>query len=327
MQKNLTQFKVGYGPMSKEIIDILAEYSYKEPLMVIASRNQVDYTGGYVCDQNYLGATLREKPNVLLCRDHCGPYFKDTDKTLTLADAITECKKTIHADIAAGFDLIHIDVSKVDEPFKVADELIQFTLSLKPDVLMEFGSEENTGKNLDETFSHLDDQLSYCQQYKENIKFFVSQTGSFIKDSQLGSFNIDYNRKIADKIHQAGFLFKEHNGDYLTQQDLSLRKAAGIDAINVAPQLGVIQTELLSLMANNLIEFQVFSDAVYSGNKYQRWLDPSKYSNRDEAVRVSGHYFFGIPEYKTLIHSIDTETFYEQLRYNIFKCLDTYKGF
>lgn len=327
MQTNLTLFKLCYGPMSKEIMNILSEYSYEVPLMIVSSRNQVDYVGGYVCDQNYLSSILRNNPNILICRDHCGPYFKDTDKSLSISAAIEECKKTIAADIDAGFDLIHIDVSKVEDSFKVADELIEFTLKLKPDILIEFGSEENTGKNLDETFAHLDDQLNYCKQYKENIKFFVSQTGSFIKDNQLGSFNIEYNKKIADKIHQAGFLFKEHNGDYLSTQDLKLRKIAGVDAINVAPQLGVIQTELLFKMSNNSVELQNFKDCVYKGNKYQRWLDASKYSIKDEAVRVSGHYFFGSPEYKILVNSIDPKLFFKHLRNNIFKCLDTYREF
>lgn len=326
MQKNLTQFKIGYGPMSKEIIDILLEYSKSNPLMVICSRNQVDYKDSYVCDQTYISPSAKNN-NILLCRDHCGPYFKDSDRELSLTDAVEECKKTIAKDIESGFELIHIDVSKVNDSFTIADILIEFALKLNPNILIEFGSEENTGKNLNETFTYLENQISYCQQYKPNVKFIVSQTGSLIKERQIGCFNVDHNLKIAETIHQSGFLFKEHNGDYLTKEDVMLRKQTGIDAINIAPQLGVIQTELLFKLANGSTEFQNFKEYVYRGNKFQRWLDPSLYSNKDEAVRVSGHYFFGTDEYKKLIDSINSQTFYKKLKHNIFQCLDTYKDF
>ena len=109
----MKQFKLGFGPMSKEIITILAEHTQKNnyPLMIIASRNQVDYVTGYVCTTAELAGQVQQykNPNLLLCRDHCGPYFSDLDRGLTIEDAMDRCMKTISADIAAGFDLIHID--------------------------------------------------------------------------------------------------------------------------------------------------------------------------------------------------------------------------
>ncbi len=318
---------MGYGPMSIEIIELLTRYASLQPLMLVASRNQVDYQNAYVCNSSYLGQKISKNQNILLCRDHCGPYFKDTDKSLSLTDAILECKKTIEHDIEAGFDLIHIDVSKVQDSFKIADDLITFTLDLNPNIFLEFGSEENTGQNLDDTLSNLDKQLNYCQQYKDHIKFFVSQTGSFIKNKQLGKFDTRYNRYLSDKIHDAGFLFKEHNGDYLTKDELTLRKLAGVDAINVAPQLGVIQTEVLLALSNDSAELQVFIDKVYNGNKYQRWLNPKDYNDVMAATNVSGHYFFNTFEYKNLLNTINVNQFQNDLEKKIFDCLDTYKEF
>ena len=42
-------FRLGFGPMSREVIEILCNYSHnnKKPLMIIASRNQVDAESGY----------------------------------------------------------------------------------------------------------------------------------------------------------------------------------------------------------------------------------------------------------------------------------------
>ena len=43
-------FRLGFGPMSPEAIKAICNYTYdtKRPLMIIASRNQVDAESGYV---------------------------------------------------------------------------------------------------------------------------------------------------------------------------------------------------------------------------------------------------------------------------------------
>ena len=319
-------FKLGFGPMSKEIIDLLIEYSNKNnfPLMIICSRNQVDYTGGYVVSTEYFSSKVENKSNILLCRDHCGPYFKDSDKELSLDDTITQCKKTIEVDINNNFDLIHVDVSKVNasNQLEIAAELINFALDMNPDILFEFGSEENTGSMLEETFSRLNSQIEFCKKYK-NIKFFVTQTGSFIKDKQIGNFNLQKNKIISNIIHSHGFLFKEHNGDYLSTEDIRLRKQAGIDAINIAPQLGTTQTKLLFELFHNTENWNNFYKVVLEGKKYSRW-QPNKNTDELLSVLVSGHYFFNTKEYFDLISSVN---FINLLRPRIFSILDSYRVF
>lgn len=327
MKKNLTQFRMGYGPMSLEIIDILDNYSFLNPLMIIGSRNQVDTYDGYVCDSKYLANKFCRNKNVLVCRDHCGPYFKDSDKGLSLYQALENCIRTIRDDIEAGFDLIHVDVSRVNDSFQVADKIIKAILDINSKIMLEFGSEENTGKNLEDTLQNLESQLIYCSQYKKNIKFFVSQTGSYIQNSQVGHFDLGHNKMIADKIHSFGFLLKEHNGDYLTQETLRLRQLANIDAINVAPQLGVIQTSLLYDLKKHSPEWFEFANVAYAGNKYQRWLPLEDQTNKLSAVLVSGHYFFKTKEYHKLVDSIGREVFENLLKNEIFKILDLYRAF
>lgn len=106
----MNNIQLGVGPMSQEIISAINLYN--GPLMVVASRNQVDYNSGYVCTSRELTDNLNSK--ILLCRDHCGPYFSDRDKKLTLSEALEECKKTIYEDIKSRFNLIHIDVSRIE---------------------------------------------------------------------------------------------------------------------------------------------------------------------------------------------------------------------
>jgi len=40
-----------------------------------------------------------------------------------------------------------------------------------------------------------------------------------------------------------GLLSKEHNGDYLTNEQIKARFDIGLDAINIAPQFGQIETQ------------------------------------------------------------------------------------
>jgi len=326
----MKQFKLGFGPMSKEIIEILATYTKENnyPLMIIASRNQVDYVTGYVCTTTELVKQIKQYKNLnlLLCRDHCGPYFSDLDRGLPLEDAIDRCMKTIAADIANGFDLIHIDVSRIDDnQLYYAKRLIEYALSLNPDIMLEFGSEDNTGIDINSSLARIDVQLGFLNPYKKNIKFFVTQTGSLTKDNQAGTFDINRNQEIGEQIRAAGFLFKEHNADYFTEEDIQNRITAGIDSLNIAPQLGKVQTDLLKEFAPTDLWLR-FEDFIYSLNFWQRWV-PEGITDKNIAVSVSGHYGFNSNEYRAIISSIDYDKFKLALTKKITDLLDHYKTF
>lgn len=315
--------------MSKEIIDLLVEYAdnYDYKFMVIASRNQVDFENSYVCSTEYLSEKIKKTSNILLCRDHCGPYFKDSDKPISLSQAMDKCIQTIDHDIKNNFDLIHVDVSRVEtNQLTVARELVEYCLNINPQILLEFGSEENTGLDLTTSLDRVDEQLNFCSQYK-NIKFFVTQTGSAIRDKQIGDFDVNRNFQLSKKIHSFNFLFKEHNGDYLNYSDLTLRNNAGIDAINVAPQLGVLQTQVLFNLSKDTEEWNNFANLVYAGNKFQRWVSLDKLDDKLAAVLVSGHYFFNSIEYQKIFNKIDKDTFINKLRTSLFDIIKLYKTF
>jgi hypothetical protein len=326
----MKQFKLGFGPMSNEIIEILSSYANDEeyPIMIIASRNQVDYENAYVCTSAELAEKVKpyKNKNLLLCRDHCGPYFADADRGLSVQDAIARCKQTIKADIEAGFDLIHIDVSRIEEnQLDYGKELIDYTLSLNPNIKLEFGSEDNTGIDVDSSLGRLEPQLEFLQQYRDNVVFFVTQTGSLTKDSQAGAFDVERNKQVGEQIRAAGFLFKEHNGDYFNETDIANRIAAGIDSINIAPQLGKLQTDITKTFASADV-WKKFSDYVYGQNKWQRWVEPGV-TDQDIAVSVSGHYCFNSQEYKDVLAAIDYEAFKDTLQSKMVELLDFYQTF
>ena len=68
----MTMFKLGFGPMSAEIIDTLVGYSNQQhPIMIIASRNQIDSDNGYVMTTQELNDRVQKSDYLWLCRDHC----------------------------------------------------------------------------------------------------------------------------------------------------------------------------------------------------------------------------------------------------------------
>lgn len=328
----MNKFKLGFGPMSRDIIDILGTYTEEQqyPLMLIASRNQVDFESGYVMTTEQLGeeANHYSRKNLLLCRDHCGPYFSDMDRVLGIDAAILRCQSTIAADIKAGFDLIHIDVSRIkDNQLEYAKKLIEFTLNIEPNMKLEFGSEDNTGVDVNSSIGRIDDQIEFLKAYKDNVVFFVSQTGSLTKDGQIGKFNVKSNKKVAEQLHEAGYLFKEHNADYFDLSDIEKRIDAGIDAINIAPQLGKIQTDLLTEMSGHTDEYKKFAELVYSQpNIWTRWMSNGS-TDRDTAVSVSGHYHFATKEYQDAVAVIDEKQFKHELKNRIYTLVDMYRTF
>jgi hypothetical protein len=265
----------------------------------------------------------------LICRDHCGPYFSDADKDLNLRKSLDRCLETVKADASSGFDLLHIDVSRVedDEQEKVARTLLDYALDLKPSVIFEFGSEDNTGEGLARSLSRLRRQLKFTENYKDSIKFFVSQTGSLTKHKQVGKFNVATNTKIAEAIHSAGLLFKEHNADYITAEEVKLRKQAGVDAINIAPQLGAIQSRVLTQLGDKAgATYTEFVDYVLEQGFWKKWVTEDVTDNQTKFI-ASAHYCFNSQLGKKLLAEIRSKSlpFDEMLREQLFKELDEYR--
>jgi hypothetical protein len=297
-------FKLGFGPMSSLINETLAKYARdnERPLMFIASRNQVDAASGYVMTTKNLAdqlSTLRS-PYMMLCRDHCGPYFLDVEKSLSIRDAVEATKKTIAADIENGFDLIHIDTSRCDNPYHVADELFNFCLKLNPKIKFEFGTEENVG--VAAGIKKYKDDVHFASQFP-NMEFVVAQTGSLtMEDRQVGSFDVAMVKQLVKYANDAGVKLKEHNADYLTNEQIALRKQAGVHACNIAPQLGVIQTKTLLSLADYFgIDTTEFKQTVLDSNKWKKWIIDG---NDVVKVAVAGHYCFNTDVYSILEENV-----------------------
>jgi hypothetical protein len=311
--------------MSSTINDILARYAKdkQRPLMFIASRNQVDAASGYVMTTKQLATQLHplRSEYMMLCRDHCGPYFLDVEKSLGIRAAVEATKRTIAADIENGFDLIHIDTSRCEDPYHIADELFNFSLNLNPNIKFEFGTEENVG--VAAGVKKYQNDVKFASQFP-NMQFVVAQTGSLVmEDRQVGSFDIPMVKKLVNFAESAGVKLKEHNADYLTAEQIALRKSAGVHACNIAPQLGVIQTKTVLELADRYdVDSGYFKQRVLDSGKWRKWI-----IDGDESVKiaVAGHYCFADQEYYTLEDKLNAHCdVAQEVEQSIHTCLNLY---
>ena len=329
---DLRKFKLGVGPMSPEVVEICLEYSkvHNFPIMIIASRNQVDTITGYAFTTEKLVDFVKVNENydparVLICRDHCGPYYGDIDNGLSVEDALKNCINTIDSDVKNGFNLIHVDISRIakEEKYTIAYQLINYILKLNPDMMLEFGSEDNL--SVEENNNQILYDVEFSRRYPFEIKFVVGRTGSLTKHKQVGHFAVEANTKLAEIIHNHGFLFKEHNADYLTGQDIVLRKLAGVDSLNIAPQLGVIHTNVLTKLGKKFEnEYNTFKEYVLEKEVWKKWVT-SEVTDDETKLLVSGHYFLNTDAASQLLEKIDISQFQISLKTEIFEVLDVYR--
>lgn len=328
---------LGVGPMSLNCVDAAIELanSYDAPLLLIASRRQIDseeFGGGYVNNwttQEFAKYVIDndQKGKILLARDHGGPWqsIKEVSEDLSLRRAMDSAKLSYLRDLEAGFQVLHIDPSvdihgspNVDEILDRVFELYDYCWTnaqrLGREVIFEVGTEEqsgstNTQEELDYTLNEL---LKFCK--KNNIRqpsFVVIQTGTRVMETRnVGSFDTPLRvsnelpaeiqvPKMVEICNHYGIMMKEHNTDYLSDEALQWHPRLGIHAANVAPEFGVAESlALLNILENNHLQDLAddFLKISYNSKKWEKWmLDDTAATDRDRSI-ISGHYVFSKPE-------------------------------
>lgn len=293
------------GPMSKEIVDIALSYSRAyNPLGIIPSRRQVENTGGYVNDwttRQFTNHVTSGDGRVLLVRDHGGPGQGSVDD-----DGID----SLMTDIEAGFDMLHIDpwkkCSDIEEGAQKTLDLIEKCLEESDDVFFEVGTEESIFRY---TYNDLEFLLSSLEKKLKDkfhrIKYAVIQSGVEISGTRnIGNFSRKRLCQMTKACKKFGVLSKEHNGDYLSFEQIKERADAGLDSINIAPEFGVTQTRLL--LDNQLIDLSDALGVCLRSKKYEKWIPKEMKCDPPGrlVVEVSGHYNFCDPLFKESIPEI-----------------------
>lgn len=314
----LKDVKVYIGPVSKNIVDSVIKLSrdgYKMGL--IPSRRQVDWDGGYVNNWttesfvDYLGDSRK---NIILERDHGG-----INQGKTFDNGAT----SLYVD-SKLFDIIHLDpflyYKNFDQALKEIVDNIKFINKINPNCLFEIGTEESIFE-----FNELllNNMIIYLKKELgnlfNNIKYCVIQSGTKLKGTNnIGNYNpahLKTELKICEKYN---LLSKEHNGDYLKIEEIKNKFDFGLSAINIAPEFGVFETDIL---LENMTEHQKekFYKICFNSNKWVKWVDKNfdPYKNKTELIRICGHYQFSNPEFLEIGLNIDNiiqEKMYDKIK-------------
>jgi len=331
---------LGIGPMSKNCVDVVIDLvnQYHIPIMLIASRRQIESKqlgSGYVNNwsteefSKYIHENDKNQ-NIILCRDHGGPYQNENEnkQNLSYQEIMNKAKESFRTDIQSNFKIIHIDPSEnlisditLDEMLTRIYELYEFCYSVAQENNKEILIEINIGKE-DGGISYIS-EIEYTIEKMENFcklknlplpVFMVIKTGNHVLETKnigileeiiegKGSEEKLEIKKMIDFCNKKKIMIKEHNGDYLTNDSLKQHPKLGIHAINVAPEFGVIETKaILSWLENNhLDEFKdKFLEISYNSKKWEKWMMSNTTTTKNDKAIISGHYVFSTPEFINL---------------------------
>jgi hypothetical protein len=299
-------FKLAVGAISKEAVEAVFSVAQNQdvPLGLIVSKNQIDYDYGYVngwTTERFMGyidamRMLYPRAEVAICRDHCGPGFKETSNGQDVA-------LTIQTDIELGFDLIHVDMCRLpgsdEDRLKATLRTLEFIRELDGNIGIEVGTEENQGIAATD-LSRLDWETDAIQKICQPV-FYTVQTGSLVKNAcQIGSFDEVAMTYAAELLHDKGMKVKEHNADYLTPDEIRARGGL-VDAMNIAPELGTIQTAtFLDLCRDWRINTHGWAEEVRDKEQWVKWVQYPLELNVPLMLHMAGHYHYTSYRYQQM---------------------------
>lgn len=343
---------LGIGPVSVNIVRAAFEAckAHDCPPIFIASRNQVDlkslghgYLMGGMDARTFVALLKRTARSVgyrgplYIGRDHGGPWQRDVElrEKYPVEQAMAIARQSFAADLAAGFNYLHIDPTKCPHPFTPAD-LCRWTVDLvafceatrkrlgQPPVDYEVGTEDIQGGLTTEAafgqfLKTLQGQLA--EKGLPSPTCVVGQTGTLTRlDRNVGHFNRDATRRLAAAAARQDVGFKEHNGDYLSAATCRIHPGLGVTGMNVAPEFGLVETDALLALADleaklvregwlkNASRFrEILTALTFTDSPWKKWMTddlkrlPEGQIESDSALRlliarVCGHYVYNRPE-------------------------------
>tara|TARA_Y100001949_G_scaffold150823_1_gene136264 strand:+ start:4029 stop:4979 length:951 start_codon:yes stop_codon:yes gene_type:complete len=292
------------GPMSKNVVDSIIEVD--DGFGFIPSRRQVDYNGGYVNSWTTGEFATYVNGRVPIERDHggIGQGYKHDDG---IESYMHDCRY---------FDKIHIDPWKEYQDF---DKGLQETIDCinfiylvmgKKEVKFEVGTEESIRRfevdELENLLRHLKGKLE--PEIFENIEYVVVQSGVGLdlgKQNNSGTFDPDRLENMINICKKFGKKSKEHNGDYLSNDEYKVRFDMGLDSINIAPEFG--QLETLCYLEEMDKDIDEYYNICYDSKRWKKWVNDDfvPEDNKKELIKICGHYVFSNRRFLDIKPNID----------------------
>ena len=292
------------GPMSKNVVDSIIEVD--DGFGFIPSRRQVDYNGGYVNSWTTGEFATYVNGRVPIERDHggIGQGYKHDDG---MESFMHDCRY---------FDKIHIDPWKeyndFHKGFLETVDYINFIYLVvgNTKVKFEIGTEESIRRfevyELEKLLRILEWTLK--PEAFENIEYAVVQSGVGLdlgKQNNTGTFDSDRLEKMINICKKFGKKSKEHNGDYLSNDEYKVRFDMGLDSINIAPEFGQLETLCyLEEMGEDIDEYY---NICYESKRWEKWVDKDfiPENNKKELIKICGHYVFSDERFLNMKPNID----------------------
>ena len=119
-----------------------------------------------------------------------------------------------------------------------------------------------------------------------------------------GEFSAKRLEEMNRVCHNFGLLSKEHNGDYLTKQEIQQRFDLGLDTINIAPEFGQIET-LCYIEALSNSDLKKFYDICYNSKRWEKWISTGETKDIKKLIQVCGHYVFANKDFISFKPNLD----------------------
>jgi hypothetical protein len=326
----MNDMKYFIGPMSKNVVDNIIEFCNQtnNRIGLIPSRRQVEWDGGYVNNwttKNFSEYVTRKSNLITLQRDHSGPGQGQYDDN-GISSLIDDCKY---------LDLIHIDpwkkYSKYEEGLEWSIDMIKLCNALNPNLKYEVGTEEAIRRfepsELDKFLQDLKIKLN--PKLFNNIIYLVIQSGTSLKGTtQTGEYDSSRLKDMILVAKKHNLLTKEHNGDYIPVSIIKEKFNLGLDAINIAPEFGLIETQtyLDNIKEDGILD--KFFNICYESKKWVKWVnkDFDPFTNKIDLIKICGHYVLSSPQFlfeiKSQFPNID-----KQIKFNITNKLNELYGY
>ena len=307
--------------MTQNVIDSVIEVADEKNVKFgfCTTRRQIDNYTGYVGYDTweFVSYVRKKTDNVLVCRDHGGlrqgnqdfPAYKDIN--------------SFYADATARLDIIHIDPWKMnsyEEAIRETINNILYVYSHNAYINFEVGTEEAIYPYTDYELYAFLKKLKYelGSIFETNVKYAVIQSGTRLEGTKnIGKFDKERLRHMIEACKDFNVLSKEHNGDYLTDDEIKFRFDKGLNAINIAPEFGVIETKVLIEHIKNNTDFEKIYNICLNGEKWKKWVpkDFDVEKNKIELIEICGHYHNR--EIKDIVN-IDDEIIKNKLKEKIY---------
>ena len=295
------------GPMSKNVVDAIIEFD--GDFGFIPSRRQVDYNGGYVNGWTTGEFATYVNGRVPIERDHggIGQGYKYDDGIESFMND------------SRYFDKIHIDPWKeyqdFDKGLQETIDCINFVhqVGQQKKIKFEVGTEESIRRfeavELEKLLIYLERRLD--SEVFDNIEYVVVQSGVGLdlgKQNNTGTFDPDRLEKMIDVCKKFGKKSKEHNGDYLSNDEYKVRFDMGLDSINIAPEFGQLET-MIYLNHMDSESISKWYELCLASKRWEKWVDEYfiPQDNKRELIKICGHYLFSDKGFKKIKPDIDTE--------------------